>query len=525
MADEEDFTPDNPDYSAFSPTGGGQLSQDLPTGTPGGEAIPSNGTFAQTQTPSAVPAGNPMQPEWQLPVANVGNVPTQQGGTGALPSYQAKPMGPDNQPGPIAAAILSYLHGDGAADPAVVEQVEQQIDPDGSMDDGERHLRAIQAAHQQGGPEAAWSFVQKNRQDYNGKMAFANAALTGTQGKPPDLQAAAQAATDAYSHVPDGKRIEFAANSTGDGVTATVTGRDGQTQTQPLTTDQFKQMVNIGGDGLYDKVFQTGWGTIGQRNDNNDPELRALTGQSAPSKMNYVTGSQGANEDDEDASSAGGGPNPAQRPGGKPQVYGTEGGPPVPADHSRGRTQTFGEVSPDAGYDTDLVARARNIFPMAGQTQQRNAWLAKVQEARDAAEAENKNKLDVENVKGNTQRDIWGTRAGATVAASQNRKEGMVGAAGARANTAVQVAQIQAAARSGDARANAVARMINGWQNGNPNQNVPQEVIDRALQTVTTAQGQQQGGGQAQGVVQKTLKNGQKVNVRQVAPGKWQIVQ
>src|SRR5579859_3608693 len=157
MADEEDFTPDNPDYSKFAPSPGG-ASQDLPTGMPGGEATPVV-SFADTQSPQAVPAGNPMQPEWQLPVANTGNVPTQQGGSGDLPNYQANAMAPD-QGGPMLKAILSYLHGDGAADPNVVKQVEMQIDPQGQMDDAERHLRAIQAAHQQGGPEAAWSFVQ-----------------------------------------------------------------------------------------------------------------------------------------------------------------------------------------------------------------------------------------------------------------------------------------------------------------------------------------------------------------------------
>lgn len=407
-----------------------------------------------------------------------------------------------------AAAILSYLHGDGAADPDTVAQVEQQIDPDNSMDDGERHLRAIQAAHQQGGPQAAWSFVQANRQAYNAKMAFAKAALQGVGGKPPDIGAAAQAASDAYSHVPDGKNITFQPSQTmPGGITATVIGPDGSPQSQDLAPDQFAGMLDIGKDGLYDKVYQKGFGLIGPRN----ATMAALQGQKQTSAYSPVTPGEG--DDNE--------------PTGSPIIStGEPGSRPVGPDRSRGRSPSFGQGNGGEEYDSDLLARAQRIFPMAGDSQRKAEWLAKMQEARDTAAAEQGNKVKVAEA-GNVARMFAANRrAEATENAATSRAGGMVDAARIRSQQQQTQSAAQIAARTNNAQLNAQVRAINGWQMANPNKELPPQ-MQAVLDQIVKPQAQQPTGpaSSQQGVVQRTLKDGRTVNVRQIAPGKWQIVQ
>ena len=104
-----------------------------------------------------------------------------------------------------AQRIINYLRG-GDGDQNLTNQLAKQVDPHGQMDENERNLKVVEAANEQGGQEAAWKVVQANRQAFNAKQAFARAALNGSEGKPPDISAAAKAATQAFPHMLDGTK-------------------------------------------------------------------------------------------------------------------------------------------------------------------------------------------------------------------------------------------------------------------------------------------------------------------------------
>lgn len=157
-----------------------------------------------------------------------------------------------------AKRFIGYLMGYGAAAPQEgLAAAAQAKAADPSMSDDDANLLAVQNAGQQGGPEAAWKLLQYNRTAYNAKQAFANAALNGTDGKPSDINAAAQAATQASSHVLDGSQTKFVATGP-DAVTATVKGAGGDTQSFQLNGQQFAQLLNLGGEGMYDRVLGNG---------------------------------------------------------------------------------------------------------------------------------------------------------------------------------------------------------------------------------------------------------------------------
>jgi hypothetical protein len=154
-----------------------------------------------------------------------------------------------------AKRIVSYLMGEGAADPAVLKQAAAQADPRGQLDPDDRNLLAVQKATEAGGQEAGWKLAQANRVAYNAKQAFGYAALNGNQqtGKPPDLNAAIDAANQAATHVLDGSSVQFAPSE--GGVTATVKARGSdQPQTIQLTPDAFRRYLNVGREGQYDRV-------------------------------------------------------------------------------------------------------------------------------------------------------------------------------------------------------------------------------------------------------------------------------
>jgi hypothetical protein len=110
---------------------------------------------------------------------------------------------------------------------------------------------------QQSGVETGVPIPQANRMAFGAKQSFGKAALQGSNQKPPDLNAAVDAANQAEQHVIDGSNVHFAASP--NGVTATVIGKDGKPQRQiPLTVDQFGQYMNIGKDGQFDKLMRNG---------------------------------------------------------------------------------------------------------------------------------------------------------------------------------------------------------------------------------------------------------------------------
>jgi len=362
---------------------------------------------AGLDTSRRVPAGEDNSgaaPVIAPPDDNSGAAPV----TGAIdtseqPQEAAGPNGPIARnlkafPGNVKR-IVSYLMGEGAADPASLNQIGAQVDPGGQLNADDRNLLAVQKVAETEGPEAAWKLVQANRVAYNAKQAFAYTALNGTQQKPPDLNAAIDAANKAASHVLDGSSVAFAPAQ--GGVTATVKapGSD-QPQTYNLSMDAFRRYLNVGGDGQYDRVMQA---TVpqtlarlsqggGQGQDRID-QLRPMRPPAAPAAAEPTE--------------------PAEIPqtnfGKTPSTMNlsgstaVQGGRPLPSE--------------ETNYGDELEARARRMFPSVSQEAERNAWMAQEEQRQEA----NQVKIDVARQTGEGRVQAAQAAGGARVEAERER--------------------------------------------------------------------------------------------------------
>lgn len=279
---------------------------------------------------------------------------------------------------PYVAKIISYLKGGDAASPQAAQQIENNVDPQGQMDPGMRKLLAIDAAAKQYGPQAAWGLMQHYRQKYDAYKSFAAAANSGVQGKPRDPAAAAMALQQAYDHVPDGLNLTVKPSQTG--FTATVTQPGGKQQTVSLTPQQFGQLTQ-GPEGQFDSVLDKGLPSVltkfVQRNGLTADQVQPDTSTSAP-----------------------------------------EGSEPTVASANKGQ----GNVG--LGYDPQLEARSRALFPMVSQNPQRIAWLqAQEQQGKEnelsskkidntlaAIGLRGQNARTVADIRANAQRDVAQTR-------------------------------------------------------------------------------------------------------------------
>jgi hypothetical protein len=130
------------------------------------------------------------------------------GDQGVIPEQQDQPDQSQGQgqgqTNPQAA--MAYLKGAGAMDPSTAAALERNVDPRGQLDPSARKLAALKMA---GSPDKAFGLMQHYRQKFNAYNSFAKAAATGVQGKPADLRASAQAADQAYQHLPDGNAMRF----------------------------------------------------------------------------------------------------------------------------------------------------------------------------------------------------------------------------------------------------------------------------------------------------------------------------
>ena len=98
---------------------------------------------------------------------------------------------------------MAYLTGEGALDPAQVQQLEAGFQ-------GSPSARKYQAMESAPSPEAGFGLLQHYRKRFNAYSAFAQAAATGTpDGKPPNMASAAKAATQAFENIPDGNEVQF----------------------------------------------------------------------------------------------------------------------------------------------------------------------------------------------------------------------------------------------------------------------------------------------------------------------------
>lgn len=345
---------------------------------------------------------------------------------GAIDTGEAPPAPRTGPDGPIARnlkafpgnakRIISYLMGEGAANPMELQQAAAAVDPEGRMSADDRNVVAIQKVAEEQGPEAAWKLAQANRVAFNAKQAFGFAALNGTAQKMPDVNAAIDAANQAASHVLDGSSVKFAPGQ--GGVTATVTTSGGEPQTFRLSLEQFRNYMNVGGAGQYDR----------------------LTQETIPSTLAMLAQGGGAQQQRR-------GPRPP-----RPEPTEADGYKPAPIPSNFGKTPSTQNLSGDdnvsvqppndyeqSNYGAELEARANRMYPGITREEERNRYMSS-EKARQGTEANrlaveetrgqfgvNKEevkggaKVQSEEVKGGAARDVATTKAGASRYAADTR--------------------------------------------------------------------------------------------------------
>jgi hypothetical protein len=325
-----------------------------------------------------------------------------------------------NVPG-NAKRIISYLMGADAAHPQTLDQLGQQVDPQGSMSPGDRNLLALDRVRDTQGDNAAWSIMQANRVAYNAQTAFAKTALQGTQQKPADLRAAIDAANKAQANVLDGSNIQFAPWQ--GGVTATVT-LPGTSQPQQivLSPQAFSQWLDVGGDGQWDKVMEHSAPAV----------LQQLA------KQYPVAGNTGATRVDQLRPMQ---PKSQQEPAAPQQVPGTEAMNP---DEQPGKVTRQEYQQPQySGKLTDEQTREKrsyDLFPRAhldaNENAKREQWIAGEEEKEanrenkvDVARETGTNRVEAARVTGTSRENVAKTAGEARVQASQNYSQARVAAA------------------------------------------------------------------------------------------------
>ena len=309
-------------------------------------------------------------------------------------------------------SILSYLTGAGAAPPEAAQKFAAGVKAEyPGISDDDANVLAVHKAMELGGPDAAWQMVQFNRTAYNAKQSFALAALMGTQGKPADVRAAAQAATQASQHVLDGSRASFTASPDGT-VTATVNMPGSNNGVSyKLTPRAFARWLNVGKDGQWDNVMENGGiaGTLSKLSAGDQGQGQDQN-QRKPLSETY--------EDDDTDFPVG---QTVYRRGSK---QGSNfGSTPSTVDLSSGENEVIRE-------NDDLQTRANRLFPSASQQDQRNAYIA---QQMDQA-AQGRRQLRQAEARGDAMRDVAGIRGQSQVGAAQARAEGTEHAAATRAD-------------------------------------------------------------------------------------------
>lgn len=317
--------------------------------------------------------------------------------TGEQPGWNPQGSGPLAGPARGVKRIIAMLMGEGG-DPAAVKQAAIQADPQGQMSPGDRNIVAVAQATQQGGEAAGWKLAQGNRVTYNPKAAFAYAALTGNAQKPPDLRAAIDAANQAMPHVLDGSDVTFQPGQTG--VTATVK-MPGSSQVQQinLTVPQFKQFLDVGRDGQWDRLMETGIPATLQR-------LSRVNGPAA------------------DPASQAAQANRAQ-PAQAPQAPKTNFGKTPSTLNLSGSDNVQPPAEDNSGIDPEIQKRANTLYPSISQQDQRNHYMG----AEHSREAEMENKINVEEQRGKFKVDAADTTGQHRENAAKTFSEGRVKAA------------------------------------------------------------------------------------------------
>lgn len=340
-----------------------------------------------------------------------------------------------------AKRIIAYLMGADAAHPQSIDQIGAQIDPEGKLDPSDRNVMAIDHVREKYGDNAAWQLMQSNRVAYNGKSAFAKAALQGTPQKPADLNAAVDAANQAQSHVLDGSSIQFTPGRAG--VTATVKlPGSSQTQQIALSPQAFSAFLDVGGDGQWDKVME-----------HSAPATLARLAKQFPvpqvkpngniSRLDQMPPVQGAAPQVDQTEA------PAAQVGNS-----TDNGEKEPPAMSAWG-ETADQLTPDGhkpwipprtgNYGNELENRALARFPSIGENNERQDWMA----AQEEKELQRNNQVEIAKEKGelaNKRAEITG---GYHVKGAEATAHGKVEAAGLYSEARKQqaLARLQAEAQ------------------------------------------------------------------------------
>ena len=365
----------------------------------------------------------------------------------------AHPYAPHNMLRQGAKKVIGYLLGQGAADPQTAQKFAQGVKHEyPNVSDDDANLLAVQRAGQMGGPGAAWAMVQYNRQAYNAKQSFARAALNGVDGKAGDIQAAAQAATQAGAHILDGSQAMFTATPTGVTATVKMPGTSSVVNFQ-LTPEQFNKWLDVGKDGMWDKVMEGGGVAASlqrlsreQGDQGEATSTQAPASVTAPSQNNY-------------------------------------GQTPSTMDLSGGQPMRQPSPDDDTNYGSEMEARGRARFPWISQGGQRQEWMAQQEEK----EAEREAKIKAAQLGGESRVGAAQARATGQSEAAKERSQGTVEAAKERARGGVEAQTIRSKSYENVADKNAqqgrekraqdaeIARMREQNHNfraelGNPNQ-------------------------------------------------------
>jgi hypothetical protein len=227
----------------------------------------------------------------------------QQQGQPPAQNGQLGNAGPDQQ---RQDNIKKMLAGEGAVNPGLIQKINAQSRRGLRDTPADTGVYAIHDAVMKHGLEAGKALVQGNRVLWGTYNTYALQALNGSAEKRPDLKAAIDAANKAQDHMPDGSNVIFSPNGN-HGVIAVVQ-MPGSTHTVQynLSIPQFKQVLDVGNEAQFDKVFNTGVPAMlqrlsnaqaGMQSDGDTPQSQTPT-QSPAAKLKAQ---DQADDDEEDA--------------------------------------------------------------------------------------------------------------------------------------------------------------------------------------------------------------------------------
>jgi len=412
-------------------------------------SVPGNQP-GQTSPYMNPPEGNPIQSGAQAAESGLANTFGRQGPIPNTGDPDAAP--PDLGGG--AKRIASYLMGADAMSPQEAEARVNAVKQPGMSDD-DANILAIHEAAVSGGHHDAWRMLQYNRMAFNAKQAFALAAANGTDGKPSDLAAAADAATKAGAHVPDGSSVAFHADRLGVTATVLLPGTS-QRQTFEMTPQQFAKYLDFSNTSQWDRLIETG----------GIPVALAKVGAT------LVGGNQSADKGDAQS-----GYNPGQAPDseavktGKPIARDAVDAdqPAIPGTHDE-HGHYLGPKEPNkTNYGDEAEARSTAIFGKGnvGTEPARQQWM----NTQEEKELERGVKVDVAKEKGVQDREkakiMAGGKVDAATVTAEGRKESSANrVAFLRENLARQLKQMEL--NHGDAQQRNAAHLANARLMSNP---------------------------------------------------------